>query len=650
MTMKIKAFLAAILACILCLPAFAEVSPEIELAPGKKIMHVSRMNLPANLSLLELLLMFPELTARDDVDALSRYDLQIDDISCGTSKYDFLKFLHSCDIEDIEFSMQPTASEQHNGQGGVINVILNTPGKGFSGYAMLDASSAFNAMPAVSLKYKTDKLNVTGSVVGQYIHPHDNTRQTLVESKGTGLHRNFSDVNLQYLTQMANVRLEYTPDDHHLLKAWAIQTLNRDHEFVATRKDSMDAKRMVNTQDKLDKFSINAGLNYKYTFGLGFFETQAMFIHDPSRYDWLSQSETDSKEVYNGSQKPYMLDGFAKVCFHLVPETDSRKIDLETGLDVQHTSKFYQENFSGPKWPNREVIARFRPLYLSPYLQLDAKFGQYFLKSAVRYQYNRSNIREEVAGKDFKKHFSSLTATVNTGFCLDNGHSLSLTLDKDISRPEDEQIYPYVYYEPESDRFVRGNSALIPENIYTVAVDYQYSWSNDRHRVTSGTGLKYYHTADIITERAIDSTPSYANAGSSNIVAFNLTTTYATGPFSLTLNGNLYHNWNRIDGTKGRFFSYNLALIPRLSFAGGWRISGSLEYNSAEETYTKSLGDYFYSEFRISKEWDKWNVFVTLTDNFHRQVTDVTHTLPERETKIYNLKYPGLGLGAIFHF
>lgn len=648
--MKIKTLSAIISACILCIPAFAEVSSEIELAPGKKIMHVSRMNLPANLSLLELVLMFPELTARDDTDALSRFDLQIDDVSCGTSKYDFYKFLHSCDIQDIEFSMEPTASEQHNGQGGVINVILNNPAKGFSGHAMLDASSAFNVMPAVSLNYKTDKVKILGSVVSQYIHPHSNNRQTLVESSATGLHRNFSNVNLQYVTQMANIRLEYTPNKHHLLKAWAIQTLNRDHEYISTRRDSMDARHTVNTQDKRDRISFNGGLNYKYTFDLGFFETQASFIHDPERYNWLSQEDSDSKDVYNGNQKPFMVDAFTKVCFHLVPKTTTRKIDFETGLDVKYTYKFYRENFTGPRWPKYDVTARFRPLYLSPFIKLDTRFGAYFLKASVRYQYNGRNIRVDSDGKDFSKDINSVTATVNTGFCLDSGHSLSVTLDKAISRPEDEQIYPYIYYDPVSSRFIRGNSALVPENIYTAAVDYQYSWSNEKHRVTSGAGLKYYHTSEIITERAIGPTPSFANAGSSDIVAFNLTATYATGPFSLTLNGNLYRNWNQIGGTKGKFFSYNLALIPRLSFAGGWRISGSLEYNSSEETYTKSLGDYFYSEFRISKEWNKWNVFMTLTDNFHRQVTDSTHTLPERETKIYNLKYPGFGLGAILRF
>lgn len=645
-----RTILAVMSALILCIPVFAEVSPEIELAPGKKIMHVSRMNLPANLSLLELLMMFPELTARDDYDALSRFDLQIDDVSCGTSKYDFFTFLHSCDIEDIELSMEPNASEQHNGQGGVINVILNTPVKGFSGYAMLDGSSIFNVMPAVSLKYKTDKVNLTGSIVGQYIHPHSNTRQTLLESSGTGLHRDFSDVNLQYLTQMANVRLEYTPDDHHQLKAWAIQTLNRDHEYITTRKDSMDAKRMVNTQDMLDKFSFDGGLNYKYTFDLGFFETQATFTHNPSRYNWLREGAPDIKEVYDGYQKPFTLDSYAKVCFHLVPETPTRKIDLETGLDVQYTNKHYQENFSGTKWPQREVIARFRPLYLSPYLQFDSQFGAYFLKSAVRYQFNGSNINDEVEGKNFRKHFNSLTANVHTGFCLDSGHSLSLTLDKSISRPEDEQIYPYVYYDPAENTFVRGNPALLPENIYTASIDYQYSWSDEKQRVTSGAGVKYHHTADIIAEKIVDSQSSFLNAGNSNIVALNFTATYATGPFSLTLNGNLAHNWNTIGGIKDKFFSYNLSLIPRLSFAGGWRVSGILEYNSAEETLSEILGDYFYSEFRIGKEWEKWNLFMTLSDNFHRQVTDVTQSQPERETKIYNLKYPGLGLSAIFHF
>lgn len=648
--MKNKLLLAITLALLAVLPAFAEVSPEIELAPGKKILHVSRMDLPDNLSLLELLLMFPELTARDDYNALSRFDLQIDDVSCGTSKYDYFSFLLSCDIEDIELSMEPAASEQHNGQGGVINVILNEAAKGFSGYAMLEGSSAFNVMPAISLKYKTDKLKIVGSVVGQYIHPHSNTRQTLVESTGSGLHRNFSDVNLQYTTQMANVRLEYTPDDHHLLKAWAIQSLNFDHEFVSTKKDSMDARRMVNTQDKLDKFSFDGGLNYKYTFNLGFFETQAVFTHNPQRYNWLNEGDPDIREIYNGRQKPFTVDGYAKVCFHLVPETETRKIDLETGLDVQYTNKFYQENFSGSKWPQSEVLARFRPLYLSPYLQLDTQFGEYFLKGAVRYQYNGSNIKDEAAGKDFRKHFGSLTAYANAGFCLDSGHSLSVTLDKSISRPEDEQIYPYVYYDPVENSFVRGNAALMPENIYTASVDYQYSWSDEKQRVTSGAGVRYHHTSDIIAGRTIESLPSFVNAGSSNIVDFNLTTTYSSGPFSLTFNGNLAHNWNNIGGTKGRFFSYNLALIPRLSFVGGWRISGTLEYNSAEETYSEILGDYFFSEFRISKGWDKWNVFMTLTDNFHRQVTDVTNSSPERETKIYNLKYPGLGLGAILRF
>lgn len=644
------------LACIFFGASFmaGAVVKELELAPGKKVLHVSKMSIPGDITLAELLQIFPEFTARDDDDAISRFDLQIDDVSCGSSKLTMMKHLRVCDIKDVELSQFPSASQQNNGQGGVINIILKDHAGGLSGNALLEASTKWDVSPAVTLNYGTDKLSVTGSLIGRYDHPKNNSIETLLESKTTGATRTFEDNKKHYGTEFANVRVKYTPDNHQTLKAWLLQSYEKDFQKQALRRDSMDAKAVTNSMINQDRVSLTTGLNYKYEFQRGSIEAQAVYEYIPKKYVWKTDAAGIYSEDYIDGGSSHSLDMFIKGSYQIIPTTSDRKCKLESGLNFKATdSRFgYRDIYfdsKGDEAARYNLNAGMYPVYLSPYIQLDSRFNQMYLKCAFRYQYYAYRIWTDSADP-FRKGHNDFTATINAGFNLENGHNLSVTLDKSIQRPDDRAIYPFRYYDTDRESYVKGNSMLIPEDIYTASLDYQYDWANLVHSFSVGGGLKYYHTANIITNGVEYLTPTYVNNGSSNIFGVNLIGQYSVGPFSLTFNGNVFRNWNKIGGKPGKYFSYNIAAIPRLSFKDDWRITGRFEYNSQEERISEMLGPYFYSEVRLTKGWKNWNFYMKLTDNFHRLVEDVDFSTPDVKITRYYLHFPGFGLGAIVNF
>lgn len=648
-TMKGKFVIILCVLLSLSLNSYADTA-EFELAAGKKILHVSQMRIPGDVTLSELLQMFPELTARDDAEALSRFDIQVDDVSVGSSKYTMMKQLRCCDIKDIELSQFPSASQQNNGQGGVINVkLLRTP-DGLSGSAMLEASTTWNVAPAVSLSYTTDKLNVSGYIVGQYYQPKNNLSEVLTESASAGLNRSFIEDTYRYGTELASASLVYTPDSHHKLKAWIWESYEKDYHAIAERFDSRESNKITNTTKDDDKVSLSGGVNYKYSFNRGFAETQLIYEYTPDTYHMWTDGGAYININLDDYYRPHMLNMFAKGGFQLIPTAPGRKCELETGLNLQYNpSEYsYKEKYTGLS-EKEEMSFSLSPLYLSPYLQIDSQFGPVFLKAAVRYQYYRYNVKAS-SGQHFHLPQHDVTATLNAGWNIARGHNLTLTVDKALRRPDNQHVYPFDYYDPNQEALMRGNASLKPEDIYTVALDYQYDWSNDEHRVLAGAGLRYYHTADIICDAVIDYMPSFANNGHSNIFGANFLGTYSYGPFHLSVNGNLFRNWNTIGGTTGKYFSYNIAVIPRLSFNGDWRIAARVEYNSKEENVDKFLGDYVYSEVRLSKGWKNWTFYTKLGDNFHRLVEDIDYSSAETKTTWYYLHFPGFGLGASVRF
>ena len=99
----------------------------LEVLPDKEVIYIKKLALPGNLSVKDLLLMYPSILNRNVENAIERYEVQLDDKTIGAANDEILVATKLREIEKIEISSSPSVTQQKNGQGGVINLILNKP-------------------------------------------------------------------------------------------------------------------------------------------------------------------------------------------------------------------------------------------------------------------------------------------------------------------------------------------------------------------------------------------------------------------------------------------------------------------------------------------------------------------------------------------
>jgi len=632
-------------------------SPILNLEPGKKVMTVADLDLADNITLAELLQMFPELIGRDDDALLANFDLQIDDISVNTSKDVLLTQLRAAEIKQIEVSVNPTTSSQIDGQGGVIKIKLHHPEKdGFVGNAMLEASSTITVNPSFKFFYSKDKLLLGGIVSGQYYQPRDKSAiiQTYYPEANRREYVSQTDDH-KYGTQYATVYMDYTFDDRSTLRAWINESYSKNNHIVVNAIDSSSVMLSKKSKHYLDELNISAGMKYKYIAPIFTLETQLTYDYLPSNYKKYQDRNDEMVEDYHDNYQQQGLKFLAKGIFKLIPTNDHQKCEMTVGLNTNYEPKRFRftdiiDMFDYSLLGDENLIdAKTRSVYVSPYLEVNAKYGPCFFKGGVRYQFYQYDITA-VEDENFKKAQNKVTAFANFGWQIVPHHHLSVILDKSLKRPDNQMVYPYVFYDPASGSLMQGNPNLGTEDIYTASLDYQYDFSNDGHTVLAGTGLRYNRVNSVISAISAEYR-TYVNDGYCDVINATAMAMYGKGPFKVFLTGNLLQNWSTISDKKNSNFSYNISLSPMLSFQGAWRISGIFEFNSNVKTMYTDLGKYFYSEVRLNKGFKAWQIFMKLSDNFHRVVQDVEYKTDG--TVVYNshyLHFPGFGLGASFTF
>ena len=193
----------------------------------KKIIRPRVLGLSAGYTLQEILELMPEILDRGNRDMLSRYTLQVDDISVGQSKDVVLTSLRAEEIDFIEIMQSPTVSVQQNGEGGVINVHLKPIEKDFHGSAMADVYTNFHntadVSPSVYFTYGGEKWQMRANLVMEYYRPTAfQQMETRVHSMEIADARDTTTwvqdtVVTNYLQQTAKVQFDYMPTHQDLL-------------------------------------------------------------------------------------------------------------------------------------------------------------------------------------------------------------------------------------------------------------------------------------------------------------------------------------------------------------------------------------------------------------------------------------------------
>lgn len=631
----------------------------------KKIIRPRVLGLSAGYTLQEILELMPELLERGNENMLSRYTLQVDDISVGQSKDVVLTSLRAEEIDFIEIMQSPTVSVQQNGEGGVINVHLKPIEKDFHGSAMADVYTNFHntadVSPSVYFTYGGEKWQMRANLVMEYYRPTAFQQiETRVHSMETADARDTTTwvqdtVVTNYLQQTAKVQFDYMPthQDQLTVSVWesmqwetaryrSLATIFRPYEtadmpLLWQQTELHSAQKVV-----ANRSNVTAMVKYKRQYLLGG-ELQADVVYNYGyRKDESEVYYTASDGTALGQQQAGNTDSPQEVQVNIqskhaiAPERlgiyDS-EMWLTAGVNgsymfrnshlLQHAERQTDDAY------HQDLGLRKQQVYVSPMLQWDYRIGSVKLQAGVRYQMlsRTLNTNSQPAWTGTEHDW---TGSVNASWAITRKHTLQLNIARNILRPEDEQLFPYPYYLPASKEVVVGNDSLHAAYFHNVGVNYlfRYPFQNEADgRLVLHVGADYIRADGLIKKigkiydkyYGVLPYKTYENQESSNVVSLSGSLFLRYRIFSMSVAANAYVNSK---ARNDHYCYYNLSLSPCFAFKKQWLLSGKMMYNSKIETTNSYIGDCFFVQLRLSKQIGKWTIHAGVSDIFDMKAVD----------------------------
>ena len=675
----------------------------IEIKPTKKVIHIEQLGLPANTSVQEVLEIMPELLNRGGTGNVmyENYSIRVDgkDVSVDRDKLIEQTLVDAVDV--IEISSSPTASEQKNGQGGVINIKLRPVAEGFSGDAIMDVGTDFSKAvvvhPMVYLNYKKNNLVIRGNIMMGYERSKYTSFNTMSQPFVAKTVRNDSiyqegttDAPVSYRQESARFFLNYSPSQRDQLKFWlwesfesadqnmAIQntTLYDMTDYFAKRGGIFGFNRIcnmseTNTKAKVDRSRLsvvtNAEYIHKYAIG-GELNLEFGYNYAPE-YRYEKTEEINQRgvplpyfSILNNAVAPHELSGTFKSKHPLLATGNPHQLKFEYGVNTTYnTNATKQAEGDGVQDKETRKFTRHtsvKSLYASPYFQFDYTYGPWYLQFGARYQYFGREVRD-VDLKTFRKNQHDVTANVSLSCQVAPNHNLRLLGARNIVRPGDLQLYDYMVFNSRTRTYVKGNSDLRSTSYYNVDLNYIYNLDKDKHKLITNISASYIYVIDVVTPvtrwTGVDANRysyiTYINDGNKNVTSLNASVYYSYDIFSMAFAGNVYGNFHQVNGVNDYHAYYNLNLSTIFSFKHHWMLSGQLMYNSAISTSSSEIGDCFYAKLRVAKTIGQWNIQAELVDVFEYVSVDKTY-LPKSgyATKTYDKYHRLFKIGFSYKF
>jgi len=603
----------------------------IEIEPDKKIVHVDKMGYSENTTILEVLQTMPELLERRSADGslLSNFSIQIDDRSVGQSRDVVLSQTLIAEVDAIEISTSPTVSEQKNGTGGVINIIMKPiQENGASGMVMLDASTEWNVAPSVLVNYRKDNFTLRSSFQAEYYRPTDRGYSylygpdTLMESNDTTWR--------SYKQETAKLYMEYKPTDRDALKVSVWESYAREHHWsdmqtmlMRAQPSGSDNYRKYERQDTGDgsqeALTAEAFMKYVHNYSTheGELNIEAQYSYMPTRSD-QADFQSAVKGTFGGDtwtrtrkyEYAHQVQGEAN-SKHVVWQREKDYVDLKYGVNASY--------MFGPKYEALEKTLLNRivesdtvetgnaSIYASPYTEMNFRLGIWSVRAGVRYQYYRVNLNDNRTDKNYTDNHT-FTSNVSLRCDVSKDHHLRLNLARNISREvglDDISIYPY----------------------YDADLNYIFEWKNTEHSVLMCVGADYIYAKQYV--------------GYTGTACVNAQLIYQYSIFSMAFAGNAYVRTQYKNELAGKHHWYfNLSLLPVLSLRKQWTLSGKLVYNSKIRDWEVEYGDCFYSQIRVAKQIRGWNIHLELDDIFDYVTYNTLYSLNGTEYKNLDDLYP----------
>ena len=561
---------------LMCLAGFLGSSlPQMTAAPiehigDRYIMHVSEMELTGEESLLDVLMMCPEVISLDGNNIIGgdpfanqygKFVIRIDNQEYGLDYATLLHHFKAREIESIKVCQNAEVMKGCSSLKKVIDITLRKGENGVSGRVGLFGDTYGGGKGIVSVLSQQDDLRILSHVEGNF-------QRTSNSDKDTYQNQSSNTVN-HYSHEGAKLNVLWTPTSKDILEVDAMQTYTRNH-FTHSLADYV---RAYHLQADYTRTLGENGSSILFTLG-------AEHISDNGR----TQEESQTFPYQNHSTYPFAV--------------------VEYATPVLTQDLWITAGFEGGLSIEKNCIADYinHSNYEDFYVQLDYNIGKWGFMAGERYRIINFRPKQISSASKWKHTTHNHIYSLSAYYTFTPGHTLQGTFCRRIFNPEF------------GDFVTAGDMEGAWKPTYTTDI---------RNSLANVMELKYtYSKPNLVVSTSVKNIHQHLmDSKHDNTLGIGTTAFWHTGILRLTAGFNYF--WERaetpVEETTLRNTSYHnfavFKLAPQLTLPDGWRLTSNLIWCTYRHTATPAYTPAnLYAEVGVYKNIGK---HLTLEGRFH---------------------------------
>ena len=549
--------------------------PQMNAAPiehigDRYIMHVSEMELTGEESLLDVLMMCPEVISLDGNNIIGgdpfanqygKFVIRIDNQEYGLDYATLLHHFKAREIESIKVCQNAEVMKGCSSLKKVIDITLRKGENGVSGRVGLFGDTYGGGKGIVSVLSQQDDLRILSHVEGNF-------QRTSNSDKDAYQNQSSNTIN-HYSHEGAKLNVLWTPTSKDILEVDAMQTYTRNH-FTHSPADYV---RAYHLQADYTRTLGENGSSILFTLG-------AEHISDNGR----TQEESQTFPYQNHSTYPFAVIEYASP---ILTKDLWITAGFEGGLSIEKNCIADYINHSN---------------YEDFYVQLDYNIGKWGFMAGERYRIINFRPKQIASISNWEHTTHNHIYSFSAYYTFTPGHTLQGTFCRRIFNPEF------------GDFVTAGDMEGAWKPTYTTDI---------RNSLANVTELKYtYSKPNLVVSTSVKNIHQHRiDNNHDNTLGIGTTAFWHTGILRLTAGFNYF--WERaetpVEETSLRDTSYHnfavFKLAPQLTLADGWRLTSNLIWCTYRHTATPAYTPAnLYAEVGVYKNIGK---HLTLEGRFH---------------------------------
>lgn len=504
----------------------------------------------------------------------------------------YLQNLSSDNIENVEIISNPSASEDPEGVGGIINIVLRDDmDQGLTGRINGNANTLGGYSPGISLGYNSSKLRVNGSY---------NFRKRIMDSELEEEREYFGEQSYMMLQEGGN---DFTGNH---------QTVTLSTEYQATESSTFNMDSYFGFMG-MDNKQIR---QHQYEQAPEGFSDQHMTMDD--RYDgMISDNSLSYQHKLNGED--HFVEGEVGLNYMYQDRESQQSFDFpdseqDFGNDVEmfalHSDFNAESNYNrsirdnlafegGLEYRMRNTVQElddptttfsdfdYHLNTASGYAILNHDLDQFNIEAGLRVEHADIMFDYHVSDEttEYDRQYVNLFPSAGLGYQLNPQNQLSLNYSKRINRPEIFQLLPDLsMMNPDPTHQTTGNPELEPE--FTHSAELSYNLTGQSYSITLQPYMR--HTTNVIRRHLREVDGDVLNYTFKNLSQRNDFGTELTSNISVAQRMNIGSSFDiyqaNIDGTE-----HGEDIESR---AWGWNVSGNVSYQLPFGLMVQAMGQY----------------------------------------------------------